>query len=58
MKTFSFVVKDDFFPQTYVGTIKAKTRGEAVRQIKEEYAVDLDTTPDCIEILEFIEEKN
>jgi hypothetical protein len=43
MKTFSFTVKDDFFPQTFNGTIQAETKETAKQMVLEEYAYELDT---------------
>lgn len=45
MKTFSFTVKDDFFPQTFNGTIQAETLQAAKEIILEDYAYELDTDP-------------
>jgi hypothetical protein len=51
MKTFSFTCKDSFFPQSFNGTIQADSIQEATQLIKEEYALNLDTTQEEIEVV-------
>jgi hypothetical protein len=51
MKTFSFTCKDSFFPQSFNGTIQADSIQEATQLIKEEYALNLDTTQEEIEVI-------
>jgi uncharacterized membrane protein YgaE (UPF0421/DUF939 family) len=45
MKTFSFTVKDTFFPQTFKGEIQAESIEAAKEIILEDYAYELDTDP-------------
>lgn len=52
MTLFTFKVKDDFFPIIFEGEIEADTVQAAVEQLKDEYAHELDTTSDHIEVLE------
>lgn len=46
MKKFTFSVKDSFFPQVFNGEWEATTIQEAEKEIRDEYAYELDTTPE------------
>lgn len=51
MKTFKFEVSDGFFPVTFKGEIMAKNKTEAKKQLKDEYAMELDTEPKYVKVL-------
>ena len=48
---FKYQVKDDFFPQTFEGEIEAPSKEDAERQLKEEYAYELDTIESSISVI-------
>jgi hypothetical protein len=55
LKTFSFKLKDSFFPQTFSGTIQSSSIKESSQQLKEEYAAELGTDQEEITIIELKE---
>lgn len=58
LKTYSFKLKDSFFPQSFSGTIQAESIQQANDNIKEEYAANLGTTEEDITITELMEVSN
>lgn len=50
MKKFTFSVSDGFFPITFEGEIEAETKKAAITELKEVYAVELDTIEDLIRV--------
>jgi len=55
MKTFKVTVKDDFFDNLFEADILAKNRKEAVKEAKQFYAMELDTTVQFIQIVRCVE---
>lgn len=55
---YKFKVSDGFFHQTFEGITNAKSKKEAVIELKEFYAMELDTTEEYIKIIELVEIEN
>jgi ribosomal protein L20A (L18A) len=49
---FDFMVSDGFFSHPFTGVMEAESKEEAIELIKDDYACELGTTQDQIEILE------
>ena len=52
---FKFKVSDGFFPQSFEGTLTANSKEDAVKELKEFYADELDTTEEYIIIEELVQ---
>ena len=51
MKTFEVVVRDECFKVDLTGYFEAETQDAAEELAREEFAMDLDTSPEDIEIV-------
>lgn len=55
MKTFEVTVKDDFLGKELTGTFEADTTEEAEQIAREDFAIDLDTFEENVNIVSIVE---